>query len=83
MAQWCNDAPTTVTLNIPQLALAKLALTGEYQTEMEEVLSSISTGGNLFFAEFILLSSTQAMNANVSNFVHLEKSLVHRLVHNN
>ena len=36
-------APTKAKLNIPQLALAKLAQKGEHQTGMAEVPSSIPT----------------------------------------
>ena len=42
-------APTKVKLNISQLALVKLAQTGEHQTGMEKILSSTPTGGNIFF----------------------------------
>ena len=52
MLQKSTGAIIKVKLNIWQLALAKLGRTGEYQTVIEKVSSSIPLDVT-FFAEFI------------------------------
>ena len=54
--------PTKVKLNTPQLTLAKLAQRGEHQTIMTYVPTSSHTG-------VIFISSMEAFNANIANFV--------------
>ena len=53
----CKKKTRKVKLNISQLALTKLVQTGEHQTGMEEVPSSILTEGN-FLLNLLLLSKT-------------------------
>ena len=58
------------------VALAKLAQQEQHQSEMEGVPSSIPTRVTLSLMNLFLLSSMQAFDANIANFVHFEKTLL-------